>query len=114
MILILANPFRGPLEGVGPENRAFLAMSEASANLEINSDMQSAEETPPVHKIYDYLRRRADVSLPYKRKAELTQSALYINHYSEMTTPWSQVETTLSGTLNLLFPRQGQFVTGRG
>ncbi len=24
MILMLANPFRGPLEGVGPDNRDFL------------------------------------------------------------------------------------------
>ncbi len=33
MILKRANPFRGPLEGVGPENRD---------NLEINSNMKSA------------------------------------------------------------------------
>ena len=35
MILMRENPFRGPLEGVSPENRDFLgpemAMSEASA-----------------------------------------------------------------------------------
>jgi hypothetical protein len=51
LILMRANPFRGPLEGAGPENRDLLgpemATSEASVilaqksrdNLEINSDM---------------------------------------------------------------------------
>jgi hypothetical protein len=40
MILMGANPFRGPLEGVGPENRDFfrpeMATSEANANTKNN------------------------------------------------------------------------------
>jgi hypothetical protein len=31
MILMRENPFRGPLEGVGPENRDFLGLDMASS-----------------------------------------------------------------------------------
>ncbi len=51
MILLWENPFRGPLEGVGPENRDFfgpeIATSEASAIWAQKSrDFQFSGPTP--------------------------------------------------------------------